>query len=99
MALSPIRPCDTPSPSLDELQPAQAPSEGGFVKVIDHLLGKASETQARADHAIEDLVLGRTDNLHSVMLAVAQADLAFRTILEIRNRLSDAFQEIMRMQV
>ena len=43
--------------------------------------------------------MGQTDNLHSVMLAVAKADLSFRTILEVRNRLTDAFQEIMRMQV
>jgi flagellar hook-basal body complex protein FliE len=33
------------------------------------------------------------------MLAVSQADLSFRMILEIRNRLTEAYQEIMRMQV
>jgi flagellar hook-basal body complex protein FliE len=84
---------------LDDWQPSQPSTASGFVKVIDTMLSQASATQTKADRAIEDLALGRTDNLHSVMLAVAQADLAFRTVLEIRNRLSDAFQEIMRMQV
>ena len=49
--------------------------------------------------AIRDMVSGKTENLHSVMLQAAQADLSFRLILEIRNRLSDAYQEIMKMQV
>ena len=43
--------------------------------------------------------LGRTDALHEVMLQVAQADLSFRFILEIRNRLTEAYQEIMKMQI
>ena len=43
--------------------------------------------------------MGETDNLHSVMLQMAQADLAFRLVLEVRNRLTEAYQEVMKMQV
>ena len=42
---------------------------------------------------------GNAQDLHTVSLAVAQADLSFRLILEMRNRLSDVFQEVTRMQV
>jgi flagellar hook-basal body complex protein FliE len=81
---------------------AGSASESGkapFLKVIDQLLGGANLEQARADHAVEELAMGHTDNIHDVMLSVARADLSFRMILEIRNRLNDAYAEIMRMQV
>jgi flagellar hook-basal body complex protein FliE len=78
--------------------PAQ-PAKDPFTKVLDQLLGNANGAQGRADQAVQDLVLGRTDEMHNVMLAVAKADLSFRMILELRNRVSDAYQEIMRMQV
>jgi flagellar hook-basal body complex protein FliE len=81
-------------------QTGQAASgQGTFSKVIDRLLGDANGQQIQADKAVEDLALGRTDNLHGVMLAVAKADLSFRLALEVRNRLTEAFQEMMRMQV
>ena len=45
------------------------------------------------------LATGEAQDLHTVSLAVAQADLSFRLILELRNRLADALQEVTRMQV
>jgi flagellar hook-basal body complex protein FliE len=87
-------PLGTPVPPKPEPQ-----TEGGFAKLIDQLLSHAADSNVKADQAVMDLALGRTDNLHHVMLSVARADLSFRTILEIRNRLTEAFQEIMRMQV
>ncbi len=78
--------------------PSASPVDA-FGKVIDQLLSSQAATEAKADQAILDLALGRTDDLHSVALAVSMADLSFRKILEIRNRLLEAYQEIMRMQV
>ena len=60
---------------------------------------EAHAKQATADHAILDLATGKTENIHEVMLAVTKADLTFRTVLQIRNRLTEAYQEIMRMAV
>lgn len=80
---------------------ASASEAGGasFANVMDQLLGSAVQSDQRAEAAVRDLAAGQTDNLHGVLLQVAQADLSFRLILEIRNRLSDAYQEIMKMQV
>jgi flagellar hook-basal body complex protein FliE len=80
-------------------QPSKAEGGSAFAGVIDRLLGGASTQQLHANQAVRDLALGQTDSLHNVMLEVAKADLAFRLVLEIRNRLTDAYQEIMRMQV
>src|SRR5262245_57200285 len=100
MAIAPVGPAGL-KPVGDEFAttgPAR-PGEGPFSKVIDQLLGGANNLQAQADKAVEDLALGRTDNVHGVMLAVARADLSFRMILEVRNRLTEAMQDVMRMQV
>src|SRR5262245_55842689 len=87
-------------PSTEALRSAGAGGDGGaFGRLIGQVLDQASAQQLQADQAVRDLATGQTDNLHNVMLAVAKADLTFRMVLEIRNRLTEAMQEIMRMQV
>lgn len=70
-----------------------------FTQVMEYFLSQANNERLQADQAVRDMVLGRTDEMHQVMLAVAKADLSFRMALELRNRISEAYQEIMRMQV
>jgi flagellar hook-basal body complex protein FliE len=80
---------------------AETSGSGGasFPKLLTRLLGSDAQSHASATAALRDMALGKTDNLHEVMLQMAQADLSFHLILEIRNRLTDAYQEIMKMQV
>lgn len=80
-------------------QPAAAPGLGGFSRVLSQFLNDASGQQAHAEQAVQNLVAGRSENVHNVMLSMARADLSFHLVLELRNRLSDAYQEIMRMQM
>ncbi|MBI3408772.1 MAG: flagellar hook-basal body complex protein FliE [Planctomycetes bacterium] len=89
------------SPLAESLRPSgTTPEKGGeFGRLIDQVLGKITGAQAEADTAVRDLALGKTDNIHNVLLSVAKADLTFRLVLEIRNKLTEALQEIMRMQV
>ena len=72
---------------------------GDFNRLIDQALGQAAVPQMQADQAVREMAMGQTDNLHNVLLSVAQADMTFRLILEVRNRLTEAYQEVMRMQV
>jgi flagellar hook-basal body complex protein FliE len=74
-------------------------SGGGFQGVFDRLLRAAAAPQQQADAALRQMATGESDNMHQVMLAVANADLVFRLALEVRNRLTEALQEIQRMQV
>jgi flagellar hook-basal body complex protein FliE len=98
----------SPLPPLPQLaplapltaQPAGAQASGsGFAAVFTNLLEKNREANETANNAVRDLATGEVQDLHTVALAVTQADLSFRLILEMRNRLSDALQEITRMQV
>lgn len=70
-----------------------------FAGLVDRFLQDSAATHGTAETAVRDLALGRTDNLHDVLLQVAQADLSFRLVLEIRNRLTEAYQDIIKMQV
>ena len=99
MAIAPIGPAGwgLPAEGARSTQSPAVPST--FGRVMDQWLGQANVAQVQADKAVQDLALGNTDSLHGVMLAVAKADLSFRMVLEIRNRLAEAFQEVMRMQV
>jgi flagellar hook-basal body complex protein FliE len=100
MAISGLGPIGL-GPTLDQVcgpSPAPAP-EGPFARVIDQFLSEARSKQAAADQAIMDLATGRTENIHEVMLAVTKADLTFRTFLQVRNRVTEAYQEITRMTV
>ena len=74
-------------------------AEGNFGKIVLQVLGDANSQQQHADSMVQKLATGQVDNLHEVMLAVVKADLSLRTVLEIRNRLTEAYQEVMRMQV
>jgi flagellar hook-basal body complex protein FliE len=80
-------------------QPSTGGGGGAFGGMIERLLEGAGTQQLSANQAVRDLALGQTDSLHNVMLEVAKADLAFRLVLEIRNRLTEAYQQIMQMQV
>jgi flagellar hook-basal body complex protein FliE len=100
MSVDFVRPTGTPTGhAAFETAPKGETASGGFTKLVENLLNDVNAQQVKADSAVKGLALGQTDNLHNVMLSVAQADLTFRMILEIRNRLNDAYQEVMRMQV
>jgi flagellar hook-basal body complex protein FliE len=100
MAIVPVGPSGlVPVADGAGLPPARPAERSPFVNVVEKLLGEANAGQLQADQATRELAAGQIENLHDVMLAVAKADLSFRMILEVRNRLTEAYQEVMRMQV
>ena len=56
-------------------------------------------TEINDQVAIEDLTTGKTENVTEVLTAVEKADLAFRQLMQIRNKLIDAYEEINRLRV
>ena len=104
MSISPIAltgatPLPLSAESILRTGGATGASTAPFASLVDRFLGDAVQSRDQAQTAVRDLALGRTDSLHEVMLQVAQADLSFRLVLEIRNRLTEAYQEIMKMQI
>ncbi|HMP80428.1 MAG TPA: flagellar hook-basal body complex protein FliE [Pirellulaceae bacterium] len=69
-----------------------------FGDVVQGYLQQVNADQLRADTAIADFVSGKTDNIQQVVLAMANADLSFQFLMEIRNKIIESFHELMRMQ-
>ena len=70
-----------------------------FKDVLMKNIEQVNRLQQDAEGAIEDLINGRRDDLDRVLIAKQKADLAFQTLLQVRNKLVDAYQEIKQMQV
>ena len=70
-----------------------------FQNILGNLIQQVNDLQENANKSIQELVAGETDSVHQVMIAMQEADLAFRLMMEIRNKLVQAYQEIMRMQM
>lgn len=62
-------------------------------------ISKVNDMQHQANVAMEQLASGKSNNLHETMLAVEKADIAFRTMNQVRSKVLDAYKEIMKMQV
>lgn len=76
-----------------------SPQPGGFAGVLQAAVGEVADLQRTAQHAVEDFAAGRTDDVAGVMMAVEKGDLAFNTLLAVRRKLMDAFEEVRNMPV
>ncbi len=97
------------------ISPIQGPGSGGpdkitgggsigetdksFNDLLKEQIGKVDQLQKEAGLAIESLAMGNTDNVTEVMAAVEKAGIAFKMLMQIRNKLMDAYREVSRMQV
>ena len=82
--------------SLSPGETAQGPD---FKEMLSGYLDQVNKLQLQADRAVVDLASGKTDNLPQLVAAVSEADLSFRLMMGIRDKLVEAYKEIMRMQV
>ncbi|MAG55209.1 MAG: flagellar hook-basal body complex protein FliE [Planctomycetes bacterium] len=87
---------------MARLQPQEQDKSGdgeGFSKVLEGLLEQADEMHKASHQKLDDFASGKIDDVHDVMIAMNRADVSFRMMLEVRNKLVDAYQEVMRIQV
>lgn len=70
-----------------------------FADWLGQELATVSEQIRTADLQVRQLAAGEHDNLHQVMLSLEKAKLGFELMVEVRNKLLEGYQEIMRMQV
>ena len=94
-------------PSRIEIDPQQmrsAPTTGAapatsFKQVLAETIGEAQRLQTEADMTIRQVVSGQIKDVTEAVVAVEKADVSFQSMMAVRNKIVDAYQEIMRMQV
>ena len=81
--------------------PGDAPSGGGpgFKQLLNDQIEKVNQLQRDATEAIEDLAAGRRDDIESVLIATQKADTAVRLLLQVRNKVIDAYDEVKQMRI
>ncbi|QBG47378.1 flagellar hook-basal body complex protein FliE [Verrucomicrobia bacterium S94] len=70
----------------------------GFGDLLTDLVNKVDGMQKAADASVSDVVSGKVTDVHQVAVKVQEAGVAFDLMLGVRNRLMDAYQELMKMQ-
>ncbi len=83
---------DSPSGSKETAGPS-------FADTLKEAVNNVNELHLDADRKAQELATGKTDDIAGVMIATEKADIALRAMVQVRNKIIDAYQEIMKMQV
>lgn len=87
-----------PAGALPATLPVQQPVDG-FGGWFAAELGAVNSGLVKADHEVQQVALGEGANLHEVMIHLEEAKLSFQLLAQVRNKMLEAYQEVMRMQV
>src|ERR1700733_7547967 len=79
--------------------PSQSSQPGAFQNVLAGAIQNIESANNNATASVQKFLTGENEELHSAILAVQQASIAFDLGLQVRNKVVDAYQEIMRMQM
>jgi flagellar hook-basal body complex protein FliE len=85
-------------PSLPQMPGTTAPA-GGFGQMLDGLVATVDGKQAQSAALTKQVLMGDSDQLHQSVIAMQEASVAFGLMVEVRNKLVESYQEMMRMQV
>jgi flagellar hook-basal body complex protein FliE len=85
-----------PGAGVPSSRAAGAPS---FREVFEREIAQVNELQDDAKRAAEDYAVGRRDDVEGVIIAAQKADTAFRMLLQIRNKVMDAYEEVKQVRV
>ncbi len=91
---------DKPSISGPSVTGETSSTDGkSFADTLKDAVGNVNQLQKTSDKKMQDLATGRTDNVADVMITAEKADIALRVMVQVRNKIIDAYNEIMKMQV
>jgi flagellar hook-basal body complex protein FliE len=89
-------------PNLDQLKSAPAAgtndAEGNFGSVLKNAINQVENLHGSAEQQVTDLLKGDRSDVHNVMIAVEKADIAFQLMMQVRNKIVSAYQEVSKLQ-
>lgn len=95
----PISPISAPALIASIDKTAATPAGGSFQNVLSSAIQHVQDSTSAANSAAQNFLSGGTQELHSTILAGESANLDFEMLMQVRNKVVSAYEEIMRMQV
>jgi flagellar hook-basal body complex protein FliE len=89
-----ILPAETGSGSFG----SDSATGGGFREVLDSAIDNMQHLEAQAEAKVSGVLDGNGTDVHSALIAVEKADLSFQLMMQVRNKIVSAYEEISRMQ-
>jgi flagellar hook-basal body complex protein FliE len=78
--------------------PASPGAGGGFGETLKDAINQVNDLSANSDQKVTELVQGDRQDVHNVMIAVEKADIAFQLMMQVRNKIVNAYQEVSKLQ-
>jgi flagellar hook-basal body complex protein FliE len=75
------------------------PSGPSFADSLKQAVNNVNQLQKEADVKMQELATGKSQNIHETMIAAEKADISLRLMMQVRNKVIEAYQEVMKMQV
>jgi flagellar hook-basal body complex protein FliE len=70
-----------------------------FGEILKDAISTVNKLQKQSDQDVQKLMTGESQDLHSTVIAMQKADLSFQMMMQVRNKIVQAYQEIMRIQM
>jgi len=80
------------------LSPSAAPDDAGFRDVLHSAVDDIQQLESQAETKVSGVLTGNGSDVHSALIAVEKADLSFQLMMQVRNKIVSAYEEISRMQ-
>lgn len=100
---SPILPISpggaVPLPASPISTPGESSQPGAFQSTLESAINRVEGLRTEAHQSVENFLAGEGEELHSAILATQRANLAFELMMQVRNKVVSAYQEVMRMQM
>ena len=89
----------TPANAVKAADLSRNSESQGFSQLLSEALGKVNNLQLQSEKASIDLAAGKVEDVSQVIVAAEKASVALQLTMQVRNKVVDAYQEIMRMQM
>lgn len=100
LSASPLTRIDAPLPKIGLAPGVAGPKPAdGFGQLLDGLVANVEGKQEAAQALTRRVLMGESDQLHQSVIAMQEASVSFGLMVEVRNKLVESYQELMRMQV
>ena len=88
-----------PQPPTGAIADPNATQPGGFGQLFENLVNSVDAKQNEANAISQQVLVGQNNQLHQSVIAMQEASVSLSLMVEVRNKLVDSYQELMRMQV